>query len=433
MEIKSFVAATIIATSNLVTPVDVTDDDISGADTVIEESAPDIGDVAGSSNMRDSVDGFDMVMALLRDDGGLPEDEEEESKGTGPIQTEGGDGSQDTESTESAESTGNEESEESSESTNSTNRANSVNESEECAFDSEDEVNTVNNHIISGGGMDDVEVETMEATKAWITKTVNCRDIPDKSGTLIKTYKAGQQITVVGKVTKNPYNEAAYYQTDVGFIHAGYISFTEPVKEEVKPQTEQQQQTTQIASTVNVQLPVSNILQNPELPNGCEITSLTICLNYKGYAVDKCVMSDNYLPKWPDLSGDPEYYYLREPRSNGFYCFASCLCTTIDNYNAANGTSIQYKNLTGSSVSSLYAEIDAGNPVVVWGTLKWGNPRAYESGLYRNLHCMVLAGYTDTTVTIIDPIYGEKGKTVKRSTFESVWSKMGNRAMVVTQ
>lgn len=33
------------------------------------------------------------------------------------------------------------------------------------------------------------------------------------------------------------------------------------------------------------------IIQNPELPTGCEITALTMVLNYYGYPADKIVMA----------------------------------------------------------------------------------------------------------------------------------------------
>ena len=258
---------------------------------------------------------------------------------------------------------------------------------------------------------DNTVIEPMDPTVAYVTATMNVRDIPTNKGKHLGTLHTNDVVTITGKVTKNPYNNIIYYVTDKGeYLHGNYITFEKPVSK---------------------QLDVKNILQNPELPNGCEITSLSIVLNYKGYSVDKCDMSDNYLPKWPDLTGDPEHYYLREPRSNGFYCFAPCLCTTIDNYNNTNGTDISYENLTGSDVSELYAQIDNGNPVVVWGTLKWKTPKKYSNGLYSNLHCMVLSGYTNTTVTIIDPIYGSKSKTINRKTFETVWTQMGSRALVV--
>lgn len=255
------------------------------------------------------------------------------------------------------------------------------------------------------------EISIIEKTLMYITRTVNVRSIPDPSGKLITTLYPGDEVNIVGFVESNTYNKNQFYVTEYnGFINANYISCNKPV---------------------GTQLNVENIMQNPELPNGCEITSLTICMNYKGYAADKCDMSDNYLPKWPDLSGDPEYYYLREPRSNGFYCFAPCLCSAVDNYNAVNGTEISYSNLTGSTVSALYEQIDNQNPVIVWGTLRWNAPYKYSNGLYSNLHCMVLSGYTDSTVTIVDPIYGDKYRIINRALFETVWTQMGSRALVI--
>ena len=45
----------------------------------------------------------------------------------------------------------------------------------------------------------------------------------------------------------------------------------------------------------SILLPVPQILQNPELPNGCEITSCCEVLHYLGFAPDKCELADYYL------------------------------------------------------------------------------------------------------------------------------------------
>lgn len=41
------------------------------------------------------------------------------------------------------------------------------------------------------------------------------------------------------------------------------------------------------------------IYQMPELPTGCEITAMTMVLNYYGYSVDKVQMATQYLPTLP--------------------------------------------------------------------------------------------------------------------------------------
>ena len=56
-----------------------------------------------------------------------------------------------------------------------------------------------------------------------------------------------------------------------------------------------------------IQLPVPRILQNPELPNGCEITSLCMLLRYLGFDADKCILADRYLPRTETWWGtDPD-------------------------------------------------------------------------------------------------------------------------------
>ena len=179
--------------------------------------------------------------------------------------------------------------------------------------------------------------------------------------------------------------------------------------------------------TESYNLPVPLIMQNPELPNGCEVTSLTEVMNYKGYGVDKCTMADYYLPKG---QGDPNSVFIGNPRDNtGWYCFAPVLQQTVNNYNASNGTGISTQNLSGSDVSALYNQIRNGNPVVVWITLRYQSPRYARNGRYSNLHCIVLSGFDDNNVYTTDPIYGKQ--TINRGTFESVWNAMGRRAMVI--
>ena len=68
----------------------------------------------------------------------------------------------------------------------------------------------------------------------------------------------------------------------------------------------------------SIRLPVPQILQNPELPNGCEITSCCEVLHYLGFAPDKCELADYYLPcsaQW--YGADPDEDMIRLFKETG--------------------------------------------------------------------------------------------------------------------
>lgn len=99
-------------------------------------------------------------------------------------------------------------------------------------------------------------------------------------------------------------------------------------------------------------LPVDTVLQEPELPNGCEVTSLASVLHYYGYEVDKTVLSDKYLPKLPfevkngKLYGaDPYNAYAGEPRSRnqGFFSYVPPIIETVNRYFKEVGDIINQK------------------------------------------------------------------------------------------
>lgn len=234
-------------------------------------------------------------------------------------------------------------------------------------------------------------------------------DVPTSAGKEVRSLLPGTEVTVVASAMKYNGSSSVFYKLESGANEYVMANYLVPVEE------------------INVSLDVENIMQKPELPNGCEVTSLAIVLNYAGYEVDKCTLSDKYLPKVNTLNANPDEYYLREPRTNGFYCFAKPLIKCTEKYAAAKEVEITTVNLTGEDVSAIYKTIDEGHPVVVWGTLIWATPGKYDSGLYYNLHCLVLSGYTDKTVTIQDPLYGET--TISRFRFEDIWYQMGQRAM----
>lgn len=171
-------------------------------------------------------------------------------------------------------------------------------------------------------------------------------------------------------------------------------------------------------SKQKVLLSVTNILQLPELPTGCEITSLTIVLNYLGHNTDKEYMAKNYLEKAEPFEGGFNDYFIGSPWSpNSWGCYSPVITKSASKYLSDNNSTLHAYNTTGSSLEYLFLEVGAGNPVIVWAsryinTKTTTTPILLDDGStaywYSNEHCMVLIGYDldKSTVTLCDPLNG---------------------------
>ncbi len=193
-------------------------------------------------------------------------------------------------------------------------------------------------------------------------------------------------------------------------------------------------------------LPVKNIMQNPELPNGCEITALTITLNYYGFGTDKLTMADQFLPKEEDTYTSDFYEtFAGNPRNQkrALGCYAPVIVKSAEAFLESRGQlgSYEIRDLTGASPAELYALLDEGAPVVVWMTqyidatpriLKtWTAANGSEMNWKHPLHCVVLIGYDRDagTVTIADPLVGIV--THKETLFALRYEQLGTQAVLV--
>lgn len=199
----------------------------------------------------------------------------------------------------------------------------------------------------------------------------------------------------------------------------------------------------------NPYAPVELILQSPELPNGCEVTSLAMLLNSAGYPADHLSLYENYLPTQglTDQGGQrfgpsPEEYYVGDATSQdgGWYCFEGPILQAGNAFLADAGGSAQVISVTGLSREDLERFAQAGIPLAVWVTLGYADP-AYASSYtwtlpsgdtyipYSNLHCVVLSGMEDGLFQVADPIYGES--LVDPDVLWDCFEAMGQRAVMV--
>lgn len=190
------------------------------------------------------------------------------------------------------------------------------------------------------------------------------------------------------------------------------------------------------------------ICQNPELPNGCEITALTMVLRYHGFSVSKMTMSETYLPKAEFITyqgsdgrtygPDLDEYFVGDPAKRGTICGPAALVTAASRYLSDQNSFLTAKDITGCSFEELYMRVGLGQPVVIMSTEGMEN-RATPSGWYTesgkyvdwstNDHSAVLIGWDENSVTVACPITGIQ--TYSRIQFEKVFASRGYRAMVL--
>ena len=189
-----------------------------------------------------------------------------------------------------------------------------------------------------------------------------------------------------------------------------------------------------------VRLAVRNILQMPELPNGCEVTAAAIVLNYLGVPADKMTLARDYLPCSEDFwHADPEVEYMGSPFAGetGYYCMPAPVAEAVNTYLADAGrTDLLAQDISGADIETLKAYLHAGTPVIVWVTQRFEQPLYAStfwlpngSSPYINLHCVVLTGYDAETFYLADPLC--RTPSVDAETFTDIYEAMGRRALVI--
>lgn len=183
------------------------------------------------------------------------------------------------------------------------------------------------------------------------------------------------------------------------------------------------------------------VLQNPELPTGCEITALAQTLNFYGFPIDKTELCDLFLPI--DING---YYsmndvYLGDPVSqNGFGCNAPVIKKAADDYFASLGSDWYATDISGYSLREVFYQIDQGRPVIVWSTIDQRETYAefqFTLGCGEDFyfnpfqHCLTIYGYdySDGTVHVADPLVGNVKYEMQR--FERIYDVMNDQAVIL--
>lgn len=184
------------------------------------------------------------------------------------------------------------------------------------------------------------------------------------------------------------------------------------------------------------------VLQYPELPTGCEITSLTMVLNHLGFDVTKVKMASDYMKKGLAWETDFREAFAGNPFSEYSYgCYAPVIVDAANKFLEEQGSDLRAVDLSGFSFDDLLNFTDNGVPVMVWTTIglipgfytaTWTADNGETVTWYANEHCMVLVGHNDESSSIFaaDP---DKGKIVEydRELFKTRFHELFEQAVVI--
>jgi len=234
-------------------------------------------------------------------------------------------------------------------------------------------------------------------------------------------------------------------QTDTSdSITQSQIEKTELVAEnEISGTPKEAEQKFIIKESVLLDIPV--ISQLPELPRGCEVTSLAMLLQHAGVKAGKMELAEG-------IKKDPTPY----KKKDGQVFFGNPNVGFVgDMYNIDNpGYGVYHKpvkelaerylsekvvDLTGSEFSKLEASLSNGFPVWIiinsWYTelppeqfMTW-NTKAGEVQVTYREHSVLVTGYDEEYVYVNDPLTNEKNKKVPKQNFVKAWVQMGSQAI----
>ena len=167
------------------------------------------------------------------------------------------------------------------------------------------------------------------------------------------------------------------------------------------------------------------------IKSGCEAASLLMAAKYKGYI--RGMSYQSFASNMPKSDTDPNQgFYLSmtdlEPRDEAHWIAPAPLAA----YGAASGISVA--NVSGASIDQLDNEVKNGNPVIIYLTFGFNDPKEYSKGVPRNLHVMVLSGFNSYTgeQQFYDPwpVNGNN-PTLSKARTEYLYNASGHRALVV--
>jgi uncharacterized protein YvpB len=187
------------------------------------------------------------------------------------------------------------------------------------------------------------------------------------------------------------------------------------------------------------------IKQFPELPRGCEVTSLAMLLQYEGIEVGKMELAEMITKNPTPLRNENGRIFWGHPNDGyignmysydkpGYGVYHKPIKQLAERF--LPGRVI---DLTGREFEELKTFLSMDIPVwVITNTTyrklpessfeKWQTPRGEVKITYKE-HSVLITGYDDKYIYFNDPLSGVKNKKIQEGDFIEAWTQMGRQAI----
>lgn len=214
-------------------------------------------------------------------------------------------------------------------------------------------------------------------------------------------------------------------------IGAIYLFNKNKINDEINWMTMKQEQ--------KLNVPLEN--QMPDLPNGCEVTSLSMLMNYYGIRVSKNELAETiqHVDSFTDggkYRGNPHQGFVGHMTiANAGWCVYN-----EPLYNVARKYTSHIENITGSDFLSLLKLVSNGHPVMIITTTtfnKVNNMQTWDTNTGKvnvtpSSHACVITGYSKPKkVVYVNNPYGYKNQPVNWKNLQASYNQQGRQALYI--
>lgn len=196
------------------------------------------------------------------------------------------------------------------------------------------------------------------------------------------------------------------------------------------------------ATQVLLDVPLESQFTDPALNNGCEVTALSMLLNYYGYDTTKNELATQlaYVPVFnaDGTHGDPNEGFVGEIAGGDWAMgvFVPPIATLAKTIVDSQKYSVHSEK--GADFSSIIKALDSGSPVWTLVTVEFQVPTEEDFVTWTTnngqvtvsplIHACIVTGYDADSIYVNDP-YGHKNRKVPQKDFKKIFKSMGGQLL----